>query len=125
MSKKHKNEHGFSLVELLVVVAIIAILASLLLPALARAKSTAIRAKCMSNHRQLALTWTLYHEDNDGGLVSNNRLDPQPGDGPNWVQSTVHGATAGFIDPLAFTTPSKAAFANYQKNVQIYNCPAE
>ena len=52
------------MVELLVVMAIIAILAALLLPALARAKETAKRTQCISNQHQHALAWTMYVEDN-------------------------------------------------------------
>ena len=54
------------MVELVVVIAIIAILASLLLPALARSKTTAKRAACLSNLRQMgiaAATYVADHED--------------------------------------------------------------
>jgi prepilin-type N-terminal cleavage/methylation domain-containing protein/prepilin-type processing-associated H-X9-DG protein len=122
---KSIRDNGFTLIELLVVIAIIAILASLLLPALTRAKVTALQAGCISNHRQLEITWVQYQEDNDGKLVSNSRTSPTPGESPSWVQSTVHGATEGFIDPLAFTSSDRSAFANYHKTVAIYNCPAE
>ncbi len=53
------------MIELLVVIAIIAILAAMLLPALARAKSSAQSAQCLSQMRQLALAVRLYADRND------------------------------------------------------------
>src|SRR5688572_6741695 len=125
MTQQRATRGAFSLFELLVVIAIIAILASLLLPTLAAGKVTALKARCISNHRQLAITWVLYHDDNDGKLVTNVRETPKPGEPLNWVRSSIHGATIGFIDPRSFTDPAHAAFANYQKSVDLYNCPAE
>ena len=56
---------GFTLVELLTVIAIIAILMSLLIPALAKVKILGMRAKCASNLRQIYIAMDLYTNGND------------------------------------------------------------
>jgi prepilin-type N-terminal cleavage/methylation domain-containing protein/prepilin-type processing-associated H-X9-DG protein len=57
---------GFTLVEMLVVLAVISILAALLLPALARAKARANQTRCLNNVRQLGLALTMYAGDYSG-----------------------------------------------------------
>lgn len=56
---------AFTLVELLVVVAIVGVLAALLLPALSQAKASARQVKCVSNLRQLAVAAQLYWDENE------------------------------------------------------------
>ena len=62
------SARAFTLIELLVVVAVIAILAALLLPTLNKGKLKAQAIQCMNNHRQLALAWRMYAEDNHDAL---------------------------------------------------------
>jgi prepilin-type N-terminal cleavage/methylation domain-containing protein len=59
------KRNGFTLVELLVVIGVIGILASMLMPALARAKARANATKCLNNIRQVNLAATMYAGDHD------------------------------------------------------------
>jgi prepilin-type N-terminal cleavage/methylation domain-containing protein/prepilin-type processing-associated H-X9-DG protein len=62
---------AFTLVELLVVVAIVGLLAALLLPALNRAQAKAQGASCLNNLKQLQLAWQMYVDDHSGKLPEN------------------------------------------------------
>ncbi len=131
--KKNRNG-GFTLIELCVVIATVAVLAVLLLPALAATHPDSQAFQCMENQRQLILGWQMYAEDN-------NSLLP-PNDYPyltafatasasarnamkNWVAGTMESpfdvATANsweLTDPHTLLSP-------YITNAAPYHCPAD
>jgi prepilin-type processing-associated H-X9-DG protein/prepilin-type N-terminal cleavage/methylation domain-containing protein len=65
-SSATRHPLAFTLVELLVVIAVIAILTAMLLPVLGRGRLSAQRTSCESNLRQLGVATELYWDDNDG-----------------------------------------------------------
>ena len=108
------------------VIAIIAILAALLLPALGGAKARATAASCMNNLRQLTLAWLLYPDDFDGKLVPNHdygsgtiALDSSwVCNGENWDPNN-----NGNFDTNLLKNALLAPYCN--KQTRIYKCPAD
>src|SRR5690349_6527506 len=66
---------GFTLLELSAVVAIIAILVSLLCAALNQTKTKALRISCLDHLKQLQFAWEMYPDDNDGALPLNRTAE--------------------------------------------------
>ncbi|MFH1498106.1 MAG: prepilin-type N-terminal cleavage/methylation domain-containing protein [Verrucomicrobiota bacterium] len=64
------NKRGFTLVELLTVIAVIGVLAGILIPVIGRVREAARRSSCASNLRQLATASQLYSAENRGALIA-------------------------------------------------------
>ena len=105
------------------VIAIIAILAALLLPALSSAKEQGKSVSCKSNLKQLQLCWQLYSDDYNGYLVPNNyiaTMSPGPVymrqmswcEGDAATDTTTSNIQAGLLFP-------------YDRSVGIYHCPSD
>lgn len=123
-----KNNCGvilFTLVELLVVIAVIAILASLLLPALTNARKMAYRAKCLGNLKQLGGSVIMYSDDFSGWTphAYNASYPITPMDRRRWTGQLVYGGyITGLPDygrPHSGTVYACPAFASTYGN-QIY-----
>jgi prepilin-type N-terminal cleavage/methylation domain-containing protein/prepilin-type processing-associated H-X9-DG protein len=115
---------AFTLVELLVVIAVVAMLAALLLPALSTAKAAAKRIQCTNNQKQLAVVSLLYVGDNNDWLPAVGQNNPPSTRRKLWIQGA-------FVYPEANTNsaylldPKYALFANYLHAIRIYVCPSD
>src|SRR6476659_3055958 len=124
MILRHPSEtkRGFTLIEILVVIAIIAILAALLLPALSSAKSKARRVSCINHLKQLAAGSHMYAADNEGWLVDNSPKGTPPAQRTNaWVQGDMTiPAEAG---DQRFIRQGK--LFPYASDIDVYQCPSD
>jgi prepilin-type N-terminal cleavage/methylation domain-containing protein/prepilin-type processing-associated H-X9-DG protein len=95
------NLSGFTLVELLVVVAIVAVLAAVIFPVMNAARERARQTKCFNNMKQLGIAVRLYAEDWDGTFPC-NRFQRSIPSNRNW----------------------KHAIRRYVRSMDVYICPS-
>lgn len=87
MPLRRLGKAGFTLIEVLVVIAIIALLAALLLPAVSGAKGRALATACLNNIRQLHGAFALYADENNELFVNNHGLQETLRTRQNWVNN--------------------------------------
>lgn len=104
------TRRGFTIVELLVVISIIALLVSILLPALSKARSAAQAIQCASNLRQLAIGSNVYLEDNQEHL-------------PNYYEG--YTGAPHFDSTNTFGTWAWRLYRPYMNSAAaVFRCPA-
>ncbi|HVM47765.1 MAG TPA: type II secretion system protein [Candidatus Acidoferrum sp.] len=111
---------AFTLVELLVVLAIIGILAALLLPSLSRAKNKAIQAVDINNLKEIITAVQLYATDNRDVLPAPNWLRQDHAGYPGWLY-TLDPSASG---PAQFRI-EKGVLWPTLKNQKLYLCPMD
>jgi len=119
---------GFTLVELAVVIATLAVLAALLLPALAGTKPNTQAFQCLENQHQLILAWQMYAQDNSDILPPNDypwtSTVATDGSVKNWVFGTEY-QPLNAISTAILVNPKLTLLALYNTNPAVYHCPAD
>jgi len=132
---KSNREDGFTFVELLVVLATVAVLAVMLLPAIAGTKPSSQAFQCLENLRQLTLGWQMYAGDNSGKLAPNGGAyggvgftPPTPTDsriqpGGAWYQWCPGDMSA--YSQYATNFVKVGAIYPYVNSMSVYHCAAD
>lgn len=113
------EERAFTLVELLVVVAIVAILAALLLPVFAQARESARNISCLSNSRQIGTALMLYVQDWDERYPQEHpaTLNPLVDDSNGQLEEEDYGSPFDKVLPYVAGRSSR--------DTGLYRCPSD
>jgi prepilin-type processing-associated H-X9-DG protein len=119
---------GFTLVELVVVIATLAVLVAVLLPALAGTRPNAQAFQCLENQRQLILAWQMYAQDNNDILPPNDfpwkTQMARTGTAKNWVFGSML-VPLDMINTSLLVDKKLSSLALYNTNPATYKCPAD
>jgi prepilin-type N-terminal cleavage/methylation domain-containing protein/prepilin-type processing-associated H-X9-DG protein len=123
------SARAFTIVELLTVMAIIVVLASLLLPSLSAVRARSQAAVCANNKKQLTLGWIMYSDENRGRLVPNFGNDRVHATAVrNWNDNWVNNRMTWELDSgntnRSFTDAAKLTAYTGQA-LPLYTCPAD
>src|ERR1017187_1418647 len=118
MRKGFNAAKGFTLLELLLVVAIIAILAALLLPALGRAKAKAQQPVCTNNLRQIGLAIRMYAEDSSDAFPPATNSPPASFNAYTMLMKSYVGLTGTKPERAKlFACPADTFYYDYQERI--------
>jgi prepilin-type N-terminal cleavage/methylation domain-containing protein/prepilin-type processing-associated H-X9-DG protein len=124
MSLGPQTHRAFTLIEVLVVIAIIALLAALLLPALSHSKMSAQRIAGLNNIKQLSLAALLYADDNEDFLVNNHGIQETVRRQENWVNNLEDWLASEGNTNLALLTSGKLS-PYLSGSTAIFKCPSD
>lgn len=110
-----RRRSGFTLLEMLVVIAIVGVITALLLPVFARARQKAQQTVCTSNLRQIGLAAFQYVQDNDGTLFDSLPHAEDTGGVTRWSY---------FLTPQHTVDTARGRLGKYITSPEIWNCPS-
>ncbi len=117
-----RYQEGFTLIEMMIVVAIIAILVSILVPNFVRARAQGQTSACESNLKEIATALELFQTDNDhypsSGTVNSNNAELSP----YLKQTPVDPAGGPAPAPVVAAAPEPPVAVNDRPRVQHYSC---